>query len=85
MLDSKLINDITKKLTEALPSSLQEFQTDLQQKFHDTLQSVFAKLDLVTREEFEAQTRVLARTRGKLDRLERKIHELEHPEQKDKK
>lgn len=77
MLDSKLINDITKKLSAALPSSVKDFQTDMQQKFHDVLQGVFAKLDLVTREEFDTQTRVLARTRAKLTTLERKISELE--------
>ncbi|MCW5623100.1 MAG: accessory factor UbiK family protein [Burkholderiales bacterium] len=50
---------------------------DLERNFRALLASQFAKLDLVTREEFDAQTRVLARTREQLEALERRVAALE--------
>ncbi|MFN7097646.1 MAG: accessory factor UbiK family protein [Gammaproteobacteria bacterium] len=82
MLDPKkchhALDDIAKKLTDALPDSLKHAKKDLQQTFHSILQSAFAKLDLVTREEFDVQVAVLAKTRSKLDVLERAVAELEN-------
>jgi len=49
---------------------------DLQRNLKALLSQQFAQLDLVTREEFDAQTRVLARTREKLEALERRLAEL---------
>lgn len=81
MLDPKkchqVIDDLAKKLIEALPDSVKHAKNDLQKTFHSILQSAFAKLDLVTREEFDVQAAVLAKTRNKLDILERAVAELE--------
>lgn len=52
-------------------------QQDVEKNIHTLLQSAFARLDLVTREEFDTQTRVLARTREKLEQLEKTVAELE--------
>ncbi len=49
---------------------------DLQRNLKALLNQQFAQLDLVTREEFDAQTRVLARTREKLEALEKRLAEL---------
>ena len=50
---------------------------DLEKNLRAMLQQGFAKLDLLTREEFELQAEVLARTRAKLEALERRVAELE--------
>ncbi|WP_371807855.1 accessory factor UbiK family protein [Marinobacterium sp. LSUCC0821] len=52
-------------------------QDMVQQQIKTMLQTSFAKLDLVTREEFDAQSAVLQRTREKLEQLEAKVAELE--------
>ena len=51
---------------------------DLAHKLAGTLQSALGKLDLVTREEFDAQSELLARSRIKLEALEKQLAELEH-------
>lgn len=77
MLDSKTLNEIVKKLVDSLPSGVKNLPKDFESNFREILQSAFARMDLVTREEFDTQTKVLARTREKLEALEQKIAELE--------
>lgn len=77
MVNPKFVDDVAKRLHDAIPSSIQHMSEDLQKNFHSILQSAFAKLDLVTREEFDAQSRVLQRTRRKLEALEKEIEALE--------
>ena len=70
MFDPKQFDDLAKKLFAILPDNLQNIDKEIQQKFKEILQSAFARLDLVTREEFDVQTKVLARTREKLEALQ---------------
>lgn len=77
MLDPKILDDLAKKLADSVPASVRELQRDLEKNFHATLQSTFTKLDLVTREEFEVQVAVLARTRAKVEALQNQIDHLE--------
>lgn len=77
MIDMKLINDVAKRFAEMLPPSLQGVKSDLELNFHSMLQNIFAKLDLVTREEFDAQAGVLAKTRAKVEALEQQVITLE--------
>lgn len=77
MKKKDFLNDLSAKLTHALPSSLKHIKEDVEKNFHAVLQKAFAKLELVTREEFDAQTKVLARTRSKLESLEKEVKELE--------
>ncbi len=71
------IEDIARKLTEALPEGLRSVRDDLESNFRGVLRSSLTKLDLVTREEFEVQEAVLAKTRAKLEVLEARIREME--------
>ena len=71
------LDDLSKKLSEALPEDLKTLKKDLENNFHTVLQAAFTRLDLITREEFDAQTKVLARTRKKIESLETKVKELE--------
>lgn len=77
MFDPKILDDLAAKFSAALPSSVHELKADAEKTFRATLQGAFTKLDLVTRDEFEVQSQVLARTRAKLDDLEAKVRELE--------
>lgn len=84
MIDPKIFDDVVKRLQDAIPPRMREMQKDLEQNFRNILQSAFAKLDLVTREEFDTQTRVLARTRAKLEALEKKVAALQSKTKKTK-
>ena len=77
MLDTKFIDDLARQISASIPSGLKGMQQDMEKNIHTLLQGAFAKLDLVTREEFDTQTRVLLRTREKLEQLEKAITELE--------
>ncbi len=77
MLDTKIIDEISSKVTANLPKGLQTLQSDLQHNLRSTLSATLGKLNLVSREEFEIQQGVLARTRAKVDALERRVRELE--------
>jgi BMFP domain-containing protein YqiC len=77
MLDPKIFDDMANKFISSLPPSLLNFKEELQRDFKSVLQSSLSKLDLVTREEFDIQAKVLARTREKLEALEKKLTELE--------
>ena len=74
MLNAKIIEDISSKLSAVANSSPAK---DIEKNMRALLAQGFAKLDLVTREEFDAQTQVLARTREKLAALEKLVAELE--------
>ena len=64
-------------LANALPPGLTAMQADVEKNIRSALSGMFAKLDLVTREEFDVQTQVLHRTREELELLEQKVAELE--------
>ena len=77
MFDTKFIDDLARQISEAIPAGVKGMQEDVQKNIHTLLQGTLAKLDLVTREEFDAQSQVLARTREKLQQLEQLLTELE--------
>ena len=77
-MDPKMIDDIARRLSEAVPEGIRHLQNDLEQNFRAVLQSALAKLDLVTREEFDVQTAVLRRSREKLEELDKKLAQLEN-------
>lgn len=77
MINAKKIEDIAKQITDSIPPSLKNVATDFENKAKQILQSKLAQLDVVSREEFDVQTQVLIKTRGKLDEMSAKIAELE--------
>jgi len=74
MLNAKLFEDLTAKLSAAANSSPAK---DIEKNMRALLMQGFAKLDLVTREEFDVQAQVLARTREHLTALEARVAALE--------
>ncbi len=77
MFDPNKINQVVKNLIDSLPPGVANLPKDVERNFREVLQAAFTKMDLVTREEFDAQTKVLARTREKLEQLEKKWDELQ--------
>jgi BMFP domain-containing protein YqiC len=77
MLDPKHLDDLTQRLSSLIPQGVKNVQTDIEKNIRSALQSTFAKMDLVTREEFDVQSAVLARTRAKLEALEKQVAALE--------
>jgi ubiquinone biosynthesis accessory factor UbiK len=75
--DPRLIDDLARRLAGTLPESMVALRRDLEQNFKGVLQSGLTRFDLVTREEFDVQTAVLARTRAKLEQIEARLRELE--------
>lgn len=76
-MDKDSVENLAKKLTESLPEGLRSVRDDLESNFRSVLRSSIGKLDLVTREEFEVQEAVLARTREKLEALAAKLEDIE--------
>ncbi len=77
MFDAKKIDELTRNILKILPAGVSNVQRDVEKNLHSVLQAGLAKLDLVTREEFEVQSAVLARTRQKLEDLEMRVAALE--------
>ena len=71
------IDDIARRLFEAVPPALRSMGQDLEGNFRAVLRSSLARLDLVTRDEFDAQLKVLERARGRLAVLEERVKALE--------
>lgn len=77
MIQAKDINQWVQQIIGALPPALQQLPQHMQEQLRDVLFSSFNKLDLVTREEFDAQAGVLLKTRLKLEQLEQRLKTLE--------
>ena len=76
-MDSFRIDELARRLLERVPPALRSMQQDLESNFRAVLRERLSKLDLVTRDEFDAQTRVLERTRARLEELEARLAALE--------
>jgi BMFP domain-containing protein YqiC len=74
---AQFLKDLSERLSNILPPAMQTLKKDCEKNIHSTLTSAFNKLDLITREEFDAQAKVLARSRQKIEDLEAKIQTLE--------
>ena len=74
MLNPKFLDEISSRLSELIAASPAK---DIEKNARALLASTFARLDLVTREEFDVQAAILARTREKLSALEAKVAALE--------
>ena len=76
-MDPRFIDDLARRLAAAVPAGLIAMRRDLEDNFKAVLQSGLARLDLVSRQEFDVQAAVLRRTREKLDGLEARLAALE--------
>lgn len=77
MSKTNFLKDLAGKLSDAVPTHLSSLKKDFEKNCHHILAKTFSSLDIVTREQFDTQTKVLARTRQKLEDLEKQLKELE--------
>jgi BMFP domain-containing protein YqiC len=77
MMERLDIDQIALRLASLVPPGLADAQKDLRANFRDVLAQGLRRLELVTREEFEVQSQLLARTRARVEELERRVAELE--------
>ena len=75
--DPRFLEDLAKRLSDAVPPQLAALRSDFEANFKSVLQAGLSKLDLVTRQEFDVQSGVLARTREKLTALEERLAAME--------
>ena len=76
MILPKQLDELIHRLIAGIPPGARELPADLEKNFRAILQSTFSKMDLVTREEFDAQVAVLRRTRAKLEQLTKELDDL---------
>ena len=76
MLNAKKIEQLAEQITNAIPPGVKNIADNVEDKIKAVLQAKLAQLDVVSREEFDVQTQVLARTRAKLEQLELIVEEL---------
>lgn len=77
MLNSTNLDDLARRLADSVPGSLRNFGRDLEANFKAVLQAQLAKLDLVTRQDFDVQASILQRTQASLAGLETRLKALE--------
>lgn len=73
MIDLAKIDELASRLGAELPSGAKQIRDDLEARFRTILQRALAKMDLVTREEFEAQKAALARAQARLEELQQAL------------
>ena len=82
-MDPKILDDLSQRLASALPDSVGVLREDMEKNFRALLDNAIGKMNLVSRDEFEIQQQVLARTRDKLEKLEQLVDALEQNISKD--
>ena len=75
--DRPTLDELARKLADSVPGNIKSVGEDMERNFKSLLQSALARMDLVTREEFDVQMAVLARSREKLEALEARLAALE--------
>lgn len=74
---SHTIEEIAERIEQNLPEGMRQTKAEMEKNIRQAVSNGFSRMDLVTREEFDIQTQVLARTRTKLEALEQRVAELE--------
>ena len=74
---TKKVEQILAEVAKVIPDDFQNIRQDIENNLRASLTASLARMDLVTREEFDVQTALLQRTRAQLDRLEEKLAAME--------
>jgi len=76
-MGSESLDELARRLADSVPESVRSFGRDLEGNFKAVLQAQLAKLDLVSRQEFDVQAAMLARTQAALATLEGRLKDIE--------
>jgi len=77
MIDPQKIDDLVRQLGATLPPEFESFEKEMKKQFKAVLESAFQRLDLVSREEFDIQVKVLQKTRAQITELQEQLASLE--------
>jgi len=77
MLDLRQIDELTRKLGDSLPPGVNQAREELERRFRTVLTGAFERMNLVSREEFEARCKMLDETRAKLKALQEQLEQLQ--------
>lgn len=77
MIDLRMIDELTRKLGESLPPGVLQTKDELENQFRTVLTGAFERMNLVSRDEYDAQCAVLEETRAKLAALEKRLEKLQ--------
>lgn len=76
MENKNTFDNLAKKITDLLPDNFKQVQQDVESNVKAVLQNSLSKMNLVSRDEFDIQSALLARTREKLDLMEKQLNEM---------
>ncbi len=76
-MQSEQIDQLAQKIESLLPPGIRQLKQDFDQQLRTLLQQQLSKMNFVSREEFEIQRKVLAKSRQKLEQLEKRIQAME--------
>ena len=71
------LDDLLRRIDELVPESLKSTRAEIRKTMRAGIESLLQRLDVVTREEFDAQAKLLARSRQRLDELQARLDALE--------
>lgn len=74
---SHTIEELSQRIEQSLPEGLRQTKGEMDKTIRQAIMNAFQKMELVTRDEFDIQTQVLARTRAKLEMLEQRVADIE--------
>jgi hypothetical protein len=77
LMGSGSLDELARRLADSVPESVRSFGRDLEGNFKAVLQAQLSKLDLVSRQEFDVQAAMLARTQATLAALEARLKDIE--------
>lgn len=77
MLQSSQLEDLAAKLSQVVPPGLRGLRAELEQNFRAVLRANLERFDLVSRDRFDTQAELLARTQSRLATLEKRLKALE--------
>ena len=78
MINKEHIEEFIQQASKLVPDDLSRFKKEIENNLRTTLSASLSKMDLVTREEYDIQTALLQRTRAKLDKLQKKLIDIEN-------
>ncbi len=74
----QVVNRVSEQLSQVLPPGVRQLRGDIEENIKAVLREALARMELVTREEFDVQAALLTRTRSRLEAVEREMKSLEH-------
>ncbi|MFP5486591.1 MAG: accessory factor UbiK family protein [Gammaproteobacteria bacterium] len=74
----QIVNRVSEQLSQVLPPGVRQLRGDIEENIKVVLREALARMELVTREEFDVQAALLSRTRSRLEAVERELKALEH-------